>query len=709
MKNRNLLVLVGYTVLTLVMTYPLALNFNTAIPGDGFDGWQNYWNLWWDKGALVDRGANPFFTDYLYYPTGVSLYFHTLNIFNGLLTLPIQLFLGLSAAYNSVVIFSFVIGGYGAYLLTLRGLAPLEGGKAGRAGYPAFMAFVAGLVYTFSPFHFAHLLGHMQVFSLEWLPFYALYLLKAVERRGTGVPGTSEGIQYICKAALFLILTALCDWYYALYALILTVLYLGYLGGVRDVARLKKALTVSVGVGLIFVVVLSPLLGPMVWEASTADYMITAQEHVLLLSADLLAFVTPNEMHPLWGALARTWSERFTSTASERMVFAGYVPLVLAAFGVWRAWRRTKPPGTMNVRCVPAVGFWALSALTFWVLSLGPVLHVAGQSTGLPLPYALLHRYVPFMKMVRSVSRFDAVVMLSLAVLVGCGLQQIAGGKRRMVITALAGVLICFEFLAVPYPMTAPDTPAFYHTLAQDEEDYALLNVPMDWDRPNCLLYQTVHGKRLISAYTSRDNPLSIVERTPVLQHFRYLGPDIIAQDLGRIGQSVLRALKVRYVVIDLYQLPIEAEREANLQLVEEVFGSTPPTYRDDRLIVYRLAEQGEDQAFLQLGQNWGPTEWQDGRAVREAGQDATVVVHSFRPETVRLKFTVQSQAGRRRLELYFNELQVPGTFKVPGTSQEVVTPPLALIEGQNVVRLHEADEHEGTGGLIFSALDIVY
>ena len=88
-----------------------------AIPGDSFDGWQNYWNLWWLKTALVDHVANPLITDLLYYPTGVSLYFHTLNPFNGLLTLPIQLSAGLIPAYNAVVIFSWVLAGYGAFLL----------------------------------------------------------------------------------------------------------------------------------------------------------------------------------------------------------------------------------------------------------------------------------------------------------------------------------------------------------------------------------------------------------------------------------------------------------------------------------------------------------------------------------------------------------------------------------------------------------------
>ncbi|MCB0208269.1 MAG: hypothetical protein KDJ52_03000, partial [Anaerolineae bacterium] len=100
MKKHTLLILLGYLGLTVLMTWPVALHLTDAIPGDGFDGWQNYWNLWWVKQSLLVEGTNPFFTDYLYAPTGVSLLFHTLNIFNGLWTLPLQLNFGLAIAYN---------------------------------------------------------------------------------------------------------------------------------------------------------------------------------------------------------------------------------------------------------------------------------------------------------------------------------------------------------------------------------------------------------------------------------------------------------------------------------------------------------------------------------------------------------------------------------------------------------------------------------
>jgi len=162
--------LVGYILLAVALTWPTAIQFTTAIPGDGFDGWQNYWNQWWVKEALLNRHASFFFTDLLYPPTGVSLLFHTLNFFNGLWTLPLQLNFGLTVAYNAVVFFHFVLAGFGTYLLARYTLSCLSY----RGEQSQWASFVAEVIFTFSPFRMAHLLGHMQVLSLTWPPFYIL-------------------------------------------------------------------------------------------------------------------------------------------------------------------------------------------------------------------------------------------------------------------------------------------------------------------------------------------------------------------------------------------------------------------------------------------------------------------------------------------------------------------------------------------------------
>ncbi|MCR6679099.1 hypothetical protein NVV43_26825, partial [Escherichia marmotae] len=72
-----------------------------------------------------------------------------------------------------------------------------------------------------------------------------------------------------------------------------------------------------------------------------------------------------------------------------------------------------------------------------------------------------------------------------------------------------------------------------------------MLNLPMNYDRPGYLLYQTVHQKPLTVAYISRDDPRTLTERAPVLQHLRHLGPDIIDVDPAQVGLTVLYDLGI--------------------------------------------------------------------------------------------------------------------------------------------------------------------
>ncbi|MCX7669212.1 MAG: hypothetical protein N2439_03985, partial [Anaerolineae bacterium] len=442
MSDGAVAALIGYLLLTLAFTYPLATVFTRAIPGDGFDGWQNYWNLWWMKVALLEKHTWPFFTDLLYYPTGVGLLFHTLNPFNGLFTLPIQVAFGLFPAYNTVVLFSFVLGGLGGYLLARQVLGP---------GRSRLAAFAAGAIFTFAPVHIAHLLGHMQVISLEWIPFFALYLLRAVGHK----PQRGRR-RDLFLAAFFLVLVALCDWYYVLYSLIFSaVVAVWTLLTTRPWRRAASGLLAIAGIWLLWAAALSPLLWPMVREATRYRFMVPDPTQSRLLSADLLAFITPHGFHPLWGAWARTQSQVFTASIAEYTVFAGYVVLALAALAVWprKNGAATSPAPCRHRRCANPKAtklFWLLVLAVFFVLALGPVLHVGGRTALLPgggeipLPYGWLVRVVPFMEITRSVSRYDVMVMLALGLLAAWGVDRLRrGGRcaRTMALFACAGLL----------------------------------------------------------------------------------------------------------------------------------------------------------------------------------------------------------------------------------------------------------------------------
>ncbi len=698
----SLLPLLGYFLLTIIMTWPTILYLTTGIPGDGFDGWQNYWNLWWSKEATLVLQTHPYFTDYLYPPGGTNLLFHTLNIFNFMWTLPLQLNFGLAVAYNSVVFFSFVFAGYGGYLLSLYTLKRMN--LPGRAGL-RLAAFVGGVVFTMAPFHLAHLLGHMQVFSMVWPPFYVLWLLRLL-KPWASTPPTRYAPRDIILTCLFLILAALVDWYHMLYLLIFTALVVGWIVVryliSRNTPNILRPIGMVLLIGLGFTLILSPLLIPMMREAAARPDLDTGLAQNIILSADLLAFVTPSEMHPLWGHWAATIAQNFTTTTSERLIFAGFVPLVLGLFILIRAWR------SLIVR------FWALVILTFFLLALGPYLHVMGNivtlgGRPLPLPYLLLYHTVPFIDLTRSLSRYDLMVMLGLGVLVSISLawlqnkisnfrSPIPNLKITCALPLLALVLICFEFLVIPYPISLIDTPRFFYNIAQDPDDYVIAELPMNWDRPTPMLHQTTHGKRLLTAYTSRDHPSDLARRTPVFQQWRYLGPDIINLPPAEIAPTIFADYNLRYIVLDYWQMPPGPERDATEQGVAAALPGAAPVYDDGRLKVYAAPRAADPQPYLSLADGWSDRETNEsGYLIRKMAvtPDTPSQLHLHHPpkQPPALEITAASESPQTLTLLVdghpVGRLAVTRTF----TPQSIQLPPL---EAEIVDLKFEADTGAG-------------
>ncbi|MEP7198344.1 MAG: hypothetical protein ABI874_00890, partial [Chloroflexota bacterium] len=165
--RKHLLVLGLYTALALLVTWPLALRFGTHVIGDGSDDPALTWNLWWFKHAVLDLHASPLSTDFMFYPIGINLVFYTLTLLNDALSLPLQAVFGLVPAANVLLLSSFVLSGYGAFLLTaylLRNATADSGRRTARVHAGIWdpcarsgilslrfsSAFIAGLVFAFS-------------------------------------------------------------------------------------------------------------------------------------------------------------------------------------------------------------------------------------------------------------------------------------------------------------------------------------------------------------------------------------------------------------------------------------------------------------------------------------------------------------------------------------------------------------------------------
>lgn len=226
-------------------------------------------------------GQTPFYTNYLFYPEGVTLLFHPVDVADGLLAMPLYGLLGGDVTYNVVVLFSFVLGGWGAYLLALY----LTGSR--RA------AFVAGLVFVLSPYHFLRLqIGHLNLATVQWIPFYILFLLKFVRQGSRQAAGL---------AVFFMAFMALHSWYYVIYCGLFSAGVLFWPDGGAWGRRLARV----AGVLLASVVVVLPLLVPM-FQLLGSTTMV-GEHDPLRHSVDGLSFWAPGPPSTWAGWFETVW------------------------------------------------------------------------------------------------------------------------------------------------------------------------------------------------------------------------------------------------------------------------------------------------------------------------------------------------------------------------------------------------------------------
>ena len=372
-----------FFALALLMTWPLALNLRVAVPGNGYDSWQNIWNLWHFK-QVLRQGQHPFVTTQLYYPTGISLYLHTLSPLNFLVSLPVQARFGLIAAYNVVVLFSLTASGYAAYLL----------GRAETGAHRA--ALVAGTIFATSGYLLAQVVGgHANLFAAELLPLAVLGVRRAVHNPAW----RSSGL-----AAVLIAANALCDWQYFLFSVLLAAWYALYVA--VTTRRLRPVLPLVVVVALAGVLVL-PLAIPTAALAARTPTAATEGGPAFRIqnALDPVDLLAPSQLHPIWGRLAeqvqryKAWQEIQNKTG-----YLGGMTLFLAVVALRE----------------PKSRFWWATAAVFALLALGPRLQLAGHLTAVPLPVELLYR-LPLINVSRYPLRFVVMTMLALAVLGALG------------------------------------------------------------------------------------------------------------------------------------------------------------------------------------------------------------------------------------------------------------------------------------------------
>ncbi len=707
-----------FSVLSVLLTWPLAAQFVTHVPGDGIDDPSLAWNLWWIKQALVDRPQNPFQVAWQFWPVGINLAFYTLTLLNGMLALPLQMVFGLIPAYNLILLSSFALGGLGAYLLCLDFLA--RGAENGRRPAVVFAGFLGGVLYAFASAKlFYAALGQGNIASSQWIPFALLYIVRATRPRGRP--------REAALAALFIVLQAYAELTYASFLALFAALaaFWRVAAGLRGAAtrateisglasgrRCRAAWAGLAGRLLLLatcsVIGLGPVLMNMVPDLQAeGDFFTSGGGFADIFAADLAGYALPTQLHPLLGNLIR----RVANDSAPRPdgshfpvnkgqhIYLGYTALALIAVGLWHGRRR------------PQTWFWALAGGGFFLLTLGPRLRVAGHDLGLPLPFELIAS-LPFFKGNRYPSRYSVMLLASCAPLLAAGavrLSHLACRVPRSTLDAsrltchasrfMLLALLLFEHLSAPLPLSDLRVPALYGQVAAVEGDFALLELPPGWRNGarvagkqdivimRQLWNQTAHGKRLLGGNTSR-NPefkFQFFSEDPTLarliaetnaadlpQHDAlraYLASHPVSADDAARARAWAATWAVRYVMVHRDKVP--AATEAALH---RLLPATPVAEEGD-LALFRVAADLQPPDFFPVGSDGGRMILAEGWSPPGFGE----AVYAQRGEA-RLLLPLGPEARQVRLEMWALAPDQQVTLVVDG--QPVGTAPLPARRG---------------------------
>lgn len=528
---------VGYVVLSVAMTWPLAAHLGDRLAGGNNDLFQNYWNFWWWQTSL-ENGESPYSTELLFAGSETSLAFHTHSEGNLVWTAPFLLAFGPAVALNLATLGGFVLAGFGAFLLARELFAD------------ARAAFLAGVVFAFFPQHFEQSLEHLNLSSYGAMPLFLLYLVR----------GTRTGSwRAWMLAAVFFAINSLFSWHNGLMILPGAILLF-----VFEIWRTEERRLTVLGracvAGVVAVALVLPFAWPMVSEMAAGETYFN--KDVVHKPIDPFFLTVPSSQHPLWGSLTdRLYVEYRSYRSVGFTAYVGFIAVLIVSSAAVRSWRRRRTTlprdsedlGSVRQRLVPWV--WLTIFVLYVVLSLGSELRYRKVDYELTLPFAVLME-LPILSTLRVANRFLVPAMIGLSILVAWGSRLwLRDSPRPRIVASVLFALLVLDFLWLPFPMRELPQPEWVDRLG-DAPPGVVLNVPGGHRAraADDMYLQTLHGRTIVGGYVSCSPPqvAEMLEDYPFLQTILEAEASPSYRDLPAdpgLGE-VLEGLDVAVVVV---------------------------------------------------------------------------------------------------------------------------------------------------------------
>ena len=664
-----------YTIFALFLTYPMILNiFDATTGGDTFIG---MWFLWWVPHSVFVLHSTPYYSNFVFYPFYSDLATAaSLVPLQGLLLAPITL-MNPILAYNIFTIMGFSLSGVSAFYLTKRFTNNI------------FASFVAGFIFTFSPNHFSHATGHWHMQYIAWVPLFILALFRLKDE-----PNWKNSILLIVSIALTVYTADLQFLLY--YVTILAFFLVFYLFKSRQKILNKKFIVFTIlGLAISFLVILPPIY-PLIsgnLEGGIESRKPELQEFIAY-SMDAYSFITPSMSNPFIGNLFAQNYSAFSGNASENTGYLGISVIILSIIGIITYKKKSL--------------FWLLGSIFFAILSLGPVLHIMGKTAlivsksnplgYIPLP-SVAYYFIPFLDLIRAISRIEVVLMLTISVLSAYGITSIfLKLERRRLLKILIGVailgIIIFEYCPTPYPLDYTNTkvPEFYQNI-KNKTDGAILSLPTkvpNTVKPEMyLFYASTAQKPLIGGEISRV-PMT-VENVPYAIPIAYQTEFTSDNTLSKVklmkyeqdgNLCSMATLNAKYIVLH------KADLQTKLEPVESYLDQSgfKKVFSNDQIIGYTVPEN-QKCITLYLGDGWFNLEKVDqdniGAWLTKKGE---LVIISPEKTTASLSFKARNSIESNSIIIEKNGVQIYESSLDLQTFQDVRIDKLSLDKGINIL-----------------------
>jgi hypothetical protein len=585
--KRRLIILCLFTALTLLMTYPQIFHLGRGLRDLG-DPLLNTWILSWNIHKITNLDFHRYFDTNMFYPNTRTLAYSEHLLPQALVALPVWLVSkNPILSYNVVFLLAILTSGLGMFSLA-RHLVQND-----------FAATVAGLIFAFSPFMFAHL-SHLQVLTAAGIPMAFLFLHKFFETRRT---------QDILLFALFYVLQFLANGYYGLYLTLFASLFLLAMALSR---KAYKDTRFWAQIGLFLLLVLAGV-GPFLYQ-----YFRLRNEMGFIremgLSASLKSFLSTAPLNRLYGKITAPFLK------PEAELFPGLLAFALALLGFLWLVRKKRTEETLQAKnvcrkkivlasyravnvlilialvlsaIILVTGGWEFSVvgklrlrahglhnpilvLVFlfvirWLMNRkyslkkrrisfqeNPILWIYGNifllaflfTFGPQGPYLFLYKYVPGFDGLRVPARFHIFVMFTLSVFAAFGVKKLLLGGRSWKTSlgkALIVLLILVEYASMPLPVKSipvkKEIPEVYQWLLTKKEDLVLLELPLpNFEKGRALVeclrlyYSIYHWKKMVNGYSGYFPPLF----DEICRRWKDLRFDQNIADLQTLGVNII-------------------------------------------------------------------------------------------------------------------------------------------------------------------------